>query len=310
MIEIIRPEKRGGYPAEYLVARLRGRHAARQAEWRCIATSGIPAGVSDDRIWGAFLDELQWLHAQMAPDLRAAAAPLFGLFELKTIVLGLRDRAVRRTAELERLLAHTLLHARIRDILLQPGDVAAVVAALSSGLAAGAPALRQLDAAYATGNLKGFENALMKLYLEDVAASRIAPPLDAFFVQFIDARNVMIVYKALRWGLSADAPFIAGGSIRPSSLQRIAASKEPAQLDALVASLTGIEASAAAASEPTFETVLLRTVTARLEQVRRDGGIGAIAAYTWRCYVQARNLAVLYHGVDIDPASLEQELIA
>ena len=51
------------------------------------------------------LRELAWLHTQMNRELRETFAPLFALFEIKTIVLCLRNRAIGRTGEITRLLA-------------------------------------------------------------------------------------------------------------------------------------------------------------------------------------------------------------
>ena len=265
---------------------------------------GPPAG-SDERVWEALLREIEWLHGQMNRGLRDGFAPLFALFEIKTVVLCLRNKAVRRTAEIERLLRRSLLAGRYKEILLQGADLPSTIAALAEAL--GAP---ELQAAYAERNLQGLENALMRVCLQSIAATRLDPVMKSFFVLFIDLRNVMLLYKHLRWRLAGAGQFIAGGSVEPSRLLEILAHRDAAALDALVRRLTGVATISAAGSEGALETILLRSMTVRLDKIgRAGGGIGAIVVYVWRIYVQARNLAVLHHAADLDARTLERELI-
>jgi vacuolar-type H+-ATPase subunit C/Vma6 len=280
-------------------------------DWKGLVAAGVPAEASDERIWGAFLREMQWLHGQMNAEMRHTFAPLFALFEIKTIVLCLRNRAIDRTAEVKRLLRPSLLGERLREILLREKDVGAVVATFVETLAARAPAFRELQTLYAEQNLKGFENGLMRAFLEHLSRSPLNPALRRFFVDFTDLRNILLLYKRLRWEVGGDCRFIFGGSVQPSRLQELLARKDSAGLDVLLRILSDRKSVSVAASEGALETVLLRGLTKRLEKKEdRSEGVGCIAAYLWRAYAHARNLAVLHHGKDLDARTLERELIA
>lgn len=255
--------------------------------------------------------ELEWLHRQMDRDLRRRFAPVFVLFEIKTIVLCVRNKAAERAAAIEHLLERSLLSDPLRRALREPSDVRSTVAAATQVLAAHAGELASLEAAYKEEGLRGFEDGLMRGYLAHVAATRLDPTIRAFITSFIDLRNLMILYKHLRWGIAAEDVFIPGGVLAPERFEQAAARKDFTGLDALAREAAGPETLPAAATEGAFETMLLRRLTRRLRQATRDGGpVELLLDYAWRRYVEARNLAVLHHARDVGPEALERELIA
>ena len=300
-----------GFPADYLLARVRGRRAALVSDWSNLAAGGLPAGTSDESIWRALLTEFEWLYRQMNRSLRKRFAPVFVLFELKTIVLCVRNKAVQRTAEIERLLERSLLSDGLQQALRETSDVRSAVVAVTEILAVVAGDLRALKTGYAEEGLKGFENGLMRGYLAHAAATRMHPAIRTFFAAFIDLRNLMILYKHLRWEIEDEAEYIPGGTVEPSRFEQAAARKEFAGLEALAKVVTGSKHVPAAASEGALETVLLRRMTQQLQKAGRESeDVGLILDYVWRSYVQARNLAVLHHAGDLAPETLERELIA
>ena len=173
------------------------------------------------------------------------------------------------------------------------------------------PALHEAGAAYAEQGLRGFEDALMRGYLAHVVTTRLHPVVRQFFRAFIDLRNVMILYKQLRWRMAETGVFIEGGAFEVPHLAQLALHAEPGSLDELVKEATGLKTVPAAANEGALETVLLASLTRRLHQTGRSGDTFAlILDYIWRHYVHARNLALLFHASDLGEAALERELIA
>lgn len=256
------------------------------------------------------LREFDWLHSQMDRSLRARYAAVFALFELKTIVLCLRNKAIERAAEVDRLLARSLLAESVQRALRSGAQTSATVDAVVGALAAVHEGFRELETAHAEEGFRGFENALTRIYLQQIAAERLSPVIRQFFAVFIDMRNTMLLYKQLRWGVGEKSRFIAGGSIAPERFEQALALKDHASLDALVKAATGLPSVPAAANEGALETVLLRTITKRLHEVgRTTEGDGLILDYLWRLYVHARNLALLHHARDVARETLEQELI-
>ena len=149
---------------------------------------------------------------------------------------------------------------------------------------------------------------------DDDDSAELFPCLGAihgFFVSLIDLRNVVTLYKHLRWGVDDAAAFIPGGTIEPIRLQQASANKDAAYLDALVRRIAGRAAPPLAASESALETVLLTSLTHQLRKTGGDSeGVGLILEYIWRVYVHARNGALLLHAGSLGANALERELIA
>ena len=305
--ELLRDDAGAGYPAGYVLSRLRGRRAALAG----VPRTGVPGTIdADEQIWGGFLDELEWLFRQMDARLRDVSAPLFGLFEMKTIVLCLRNASLDRPEAQRRLLERSLLSAEVRRILGQRRQVGAIVAALGGALGGFSPAFLDLDSRYFEAGLKGCEDALMRMYLEAVTEARLAPPARYFLTRFTDLRNLMALYKHLRWDLKGPMVLIRGGTIATAVFRDVVAREDRGALDALVARAAGLRLTDAA-SEIGIETRLLAALGSTVRRACRErGGDWLVPDYMWSAYVHARNLAVRHHAAGLDPSAVAREMIA
>jgi len=276
-----------------------------------VRAHGLTPDTSDERIWEALLNELEWLYGQMDRTLRECLASVFVLLELKTIVLCLRNKEAGRVTEIDTLLTHTLLADSLRQVLRGQSDVRSSITTLIETTEGALPGLREAATSYADHGLRGFEDSLMRGYLAHTVTTQLHPLIQQFLRAFIDLRNVMILYKQLRWGVEDAGVFIEGGMFELSRLVQLLASKELNSWEELAKEATALKVMPAATSEGALETVLLTSLTQRLRQIGRDkDGVGLILDYIWRIYVHARNLAVLYHASDLGEATLERELIA
>ncbi|HEX9206851.1 MAG TPA: V-type ATPase subunit [Steroidobacteraceae bacterium] len=310
-IELLRELGTDGYPTDYLLARIRARRAVLATQWAALRARGLPAGATDDLIWEGFLRELGWLRTQMNRRLRADFAPVFGLFELKTLVLCLRHKAALQEVALEQLLAPSQLSAALRRALLREPDVAAAVGAVAEALSPAGDGQVALQRAYADAGLKGFEVRLNRHYLESMAGARLHPLIRDFLATFVDVRNLMTLYKHLRWGIVDAAAFTPGGTVPASVLRQAAAAKDAASLDRLVRGIAGRAAPPLATAEGSLETILLGSLTRKVRGFGRDdGAAGTVLDYAWRVYIHARNRSILLHAADLGPATLEKELVA
>lgn len=300
-----------GYPTDYLLARVHARRAVVTAEWGAIRAGGLPVGVTDDVIWERFLRELGWLRSQVNRQLRASLDPLFGLFELKTVVLCLRHKAVQRNAEIAQLLAASQVADALRRALSQDADVATAVASVAVALQPADGEAGSLQRSYAEAGLKGFETRLTRNYLGCMSEARLRPPVRGFFAAFVDLRNLMTLYKQLRWEVADAEAFLPGGTIAVARLQRIGAARDTAGLDQLVREIVGRAAPPLATTEGSLETILLGSLSRRIRSLgREEDPVGTVLDYAWRVYIHARNQSVLLHAGHMHSAGLEKELVA
>jgi vacuolar-type H+-ATPase subunit C/Vma6 len=299
-----------GYPPDYLVARVRGRRARLVRDWSPLLTAGPRPAASEEDSWGGLLRELDWLHRQMDRRLRDSFAPMFGLFELKTIVLCLRQKAVDNSSAITALLGPSLLSESIKALLRGPDDTRSTIANLVDALTRVGGGFANLDAAYEQSGMRGFENGLLRAFLEQASGEKRHPRVENFFANFVDLRNVIILHKHLRWNMGEPAPFVEGGGVERDRLAGILRERSQPDFDRLLTELTGLSAVPAVGDEAGLETILLRSVTKELRKLsREDEAEGLILDYLWRIYVQARNLAVLHYGVGLSAQRLEAELI-
>jgi len=310
-MEPLRDIAADGYPTDYLVARVRSRRAALLAAGRRGRPPGLEDAASDEAIWDELLTEFDWLRRQMNPPLRSVFAPVFTLFGIKTLVLALRNKAAERHAAVGRLMQHELFADDLREALVSAPDVGSAVAAVVDAFTPALGDARGLAAAYADAGLKGLETRLTRDFLGSAASIRSPPAIERFFAAFIDLRNVMTLYKHLRWGFHDAAAFVPGGTLATARLSTASASGESRRLDDFVREIAGDAAPAMAAGEVALESRLLSHLTRMLRKHGREGDdVERILDYVWGLYVHARNQALRLHAGRIDAGSLERELIA
>jgi hypothetical protein len=309
--QLLRDIASDGYPTDYLLARVHARRAEVTVEWAAIRARGLPAGFTDDVIWERFLRELGWLRSQLNRRLRASVDPLFGLFELKTVVLCLRNRAVQRNAEIARLLAASQVADAVQRALSKETDVPTAVAFITAALEPADGDTGALQRSYAEAGLKGFETRLTRNYLGCMNNARLHLPVREFFAAFVDLRNLMTLYKQLRWGVADAEAFLPGGTIAVPRLQRIGAARDTAGLDLLVREVAGRAAPPLATAEGSLETILLGSLSRKVRSLgREEDPVGTVLDYAWRVYIHARNQSLLLHAGHLDSAGLEKELVA
>jgi vacuolar-type H+-ATPase subunit C/Vma6 len=279
--------------------------------WHAVRRQGLPPGLTDERIWRRLLDEVAWLYGQMDRSLRRRVAPVLELFELKTIVLCVRDRAAHRATEVEGLLAGSLLSGALTQVLRTAADVRAAIAGVTGLVASVAPPAAQAASGYAAHGLRGFEDGLVRGYLAHVATRSLDPAVARFFAAFTDLRNVMILYKQLHWDAPDALAFVPGGALGTAPFATALAGRTETAVAEIARRATGLKTLPPAAGEGALETVLLSCLAGGLRGAARGGeAVPVVLDYLWRRYAEARNSAVLLHAASLDPAVVERELIA
>jgi len=318
-LELLRPMESRGYPTDYLLARIKGRRLELISDWRSLAAAdplealrtgryiGVSGGAPEAAVWMKFLTELDWLYRQMDERVRDRFAPVFFWFELRTLLISLRFLRGGDGRKVTELLATSLLAERVKRVL--KGKANAAVDALISRLKAVAERCWRLRGIYRDVGAREFEDQLLAFYLEQVAGAAPQPLIGEFFRALIDMRNLLILYKRLRWNIGKPAAFVKGGDIGRSKLRNIAERGELAEVTQLILSLPGM--GEPPASRENVEHLLLGWLTRRVRRWGREpADVGPILDYLWRCYLEALNLGLLIHGRGMEPELLAGEVVA
>ncbi len=304
-MNLLREERWDGYPTSYVLARLRARRSGFTSDWLGRLSKDLDPAAAEEILWRRFLEELFWVHRQMNRKLRKVVAPVLLYFELRTLVLCLRNKAARNEAALQELLTYSLLPEAVRKALRGTADAPAAVAGVTESLTALSPRYRDLTAGYVSGGLRVLEEKLVRTFLEERVRDGGHRAVQTFFADVIDLRNLLGAYKQLRWEMEeTPTPYIAGGRIPARRLHEWIEAGNAEDLSGLM----GREFRAARGVS--VEIGLLRALTLRLHHAGRGlDAVGPIVEYLWRRYTEMRNLRVLYFGKAIDPERLAAELI-
>ncbi len=301
-----------GYPLEYLLSRIRGRRASLITDWESLVRAesrGKIAVGSADALWRRLLTEYRWVFRQMDKTVRDIFRPFFLYTELRTLFFCLRYRMTDEPVKLEQILLHSLFSIPFKKLLRRKKDILDVMDDLEEVFLPLSREFRGIRKAFLKGGLKGVEEKLTSNYLGYVIQSDLHPLIRVFFIRIIDARNLIALYKYLRWEVEGTPPFAKGGSIPETRLREVREKANIFGVISLIRTLTGLDVGTPDASG--IENTLHRGMTRFLRRLGREtSGIGCILDYLWRCSMEARNLGVLFYGEESERESLLAEVVS
>jgi vacuolar-type H+-ATPase subunit C/Vma6 len=318
---LLRVIESGGYPFEYLLARIAIRRGDLIADWKPILNAAdppaaIPAGIrrklpedrSAEGLWKGLLHEFAWVYGQLDDAARALFAPFFTWFELKTLILCLRNKAAKNSAKIKVLLTASLLAENLQKILAGERDTFAAVAAVETAFTSRSAAFRGLRDIFRSKGLQGLEQELTDTWLEQTSAAELHPALRDFIRGLIDFRNLLNLYKRLHWEVPGTPSFLKGGLIGKARLEEVLDARQPAGFAALLNRFPGVQGEVGVSGKP--EHLLLGGMTRSLRNKSREpSGCGLLLDYLWRSYIETVNLGILCQWKNIERDTIAAELI-
>jgi vacuolar-type H+-ATPase subunit C/Vma6 len=320
-MELLKIPDHRGYPAEYLIARIRGRRLHLIRDWDRIVYSSrlsehlastgygkLLSRYAEDGVWIRLAQEYQWLYFQMNRELRNIFRPFFLYHEIRTVMFCLRYKLGEDTGtDREMLLHFSLLSEKIKKLLMMDSDLPSTLRSLDRLYVSPGDRKSRTADVFSDEGLQGVEQKLTGICLKKIMRAGLHPLMKIFFADLIDSVNIMTAYKRIRWDIKAEPLFIEGGSCSAARLKRLVRSGRTRDITSFTERSTGLNIKDATASdiERTFQKRLLkrsRTMS------RETSGIGFILDHLWQCYNEARNLSIILHGRDIDREVLKEEL--
>jgi len=277
-----------GFPADYLLSRLRGRKG------RFIKNRQTPLcgpGMSRDEL----MREFRWVYVLMAPGLRRAFEPFFIYAELRTISLCLRFLAGKEEERLPGILASSMLSDGIKKLLTSSPDLVSAADGLGKVFLPLSPNFAGIGAALRERGLREAERLLSQAFLQYAVEAASFDSLRNFFARIIDMKNLIALWKGLRWDAGEHVSFIKGGRIREGVLNVFLRDGDISKAAGLVRQTAGCDADRPDSSD--MEKVLFKWITRMLRRDREPLGRGPILNYLWQGLMETANLGlVLYSG--------------
>lgn len=311
-----------GYPAEYLVARVRGRRSYLIRDWNDILLNPNPPETllpayyrelisehSKEGVWKRMLKEFKWVYLQMNPHLRDIFLPFFIYSEAKTIILCLRYKRGKRTgADIERLLYFSMLSKEVRETLKKETDTALLLDEFERKFLSSSDRPAGLGDTFLKNGLKGVEAELTNGFIEEMINSKPHPVIKHFFVLLTDIKNIIALYKHARWNIGTHPAFIRGGSISGPDLRKTAAEEKLQGVARLIYKLTAVSIQELNISgvESTLYSFLTKKIRTR---AREDSDIALLLDYLWKLRIEAQNLSVILYSRGIEGKDIRKELV-
>jgi vacuolar-type H+-ATPase subunit C/Vma6 len=294
-MEIFQRIEDRGYPVDYLLSRVRSRR---------MLYKNFIASKSSVEIWRHLLREYQWIYIQMNGALRDIFWRFFIYFELRTIFMCLRYKK-GAYEKIEELLCFSLLSDELKELLRGDSDMLTAIRGVKGAFLSISDRFGGLKDIFMKDGLRGFEQALTNIYLENTINSKLHHTIRDFFIYVIDSRNIMAVYKHIRWQIHDYPPFINGGSIKEARLRMVFERQDISEIASLVQKLTGIMTDA-----KNIENSLLKGIMHFLKKTTRDPlCIGIILNHLWRCYVETVEAGIALHSRELDRDVIAAEMI-
>ncbi|UCD35691.1 MAG: V-type ATPase subunit [Nitrospiraceae bacterium] len=316
-----RPEG-SGYPSEYLIARIAGRRGHLIRDWDVILYhSGPPESLlpehyrgllaehSEEGVWKRMLIEYRWVYDQMNKSLIHTFIPFFIYSEIQTVVLCLRHKMEKEDrADVGNILLFSLLSNKIKDVLMKEAELPLILEELDRKLFSFPPKSGGLQETFLKRGLKETEEALYSGLFEHVIGSRLHPVIKSFFVFLIDIKNIISVYKQLRWEVETGQEFLEGGRINRTVLKKTLSDGKISDISRFVYQVAGISIQEPRGSE--IRNALYSGLTRNIKSMSRESSdIGLILNYLWTIQMEAQNLSIIFYGRDIERDNLKKEIV-
>jgi vacuolar-type H+-ATPase subunit C/Vma6 len=309
---LLRVEDRG-YPADYLLSRIRGKRAGLISDWTALMFGGSPFEYiasssyrgfltegSPEGLWRDLMKEYRRVYLSMNRALLQIFRPFFLYRELRTIFICLRHIKAGKILDTGGVLSLSLLSEDMKKALRESCDIATAARVIEKAFLDPSETFAGISEICHREGLSGFERELTVRYLVTTVRNGLHPLMREFWRCIIDARNVISLYKFVRLDLKTAPAFIPFGSIGESRFAGIIEKKDILEIYRLAGEPGGSN----------VENTLYKNISASIRKAGRDPlGAGPILDYLWRASIEVMNLSILFYGRDMESETIRLELV-
>jgi hypothetical protein len=309
------------YPAEFLVARLRGKTGTLFRNWEFLIDSSDAAASLQNSVFYVYLkkygapgiwrflhNEHLWVYKRMNNTLRIQFAPYFASQECKTLVVYLRYLVNRQENRFDMPDLHSsLLHEDIQDILTSGLEFSAMLQQLELYLCSESDHFKGLHQQYEKKGITGLEVYLRDCFFAYLLSQKQPSLLKTFLHYLADYQNCLTLAKTLRWEIDRKPALISGGTIPAECLQRAYSRKD---LTPVLKFLHLKAPNEDAHSLQKLETSLLSFISLKLKRWSMQRTVvGEILLYLWEQYRYTRNISMVLNTIQVEDERVRENIV-
>jgi len=294
------------YPEEYLIARIRGKRVRLIKDWEGLLSSPDISGLirSYGYIsagWSGLLKRYRWIYSEMNNRLRTLYWPYFVWIEFRTLFISLRYLKGGYIEKAQDILNISLLSQEIKRLMVSGGDFDSAIKELVNLLGGFYKGFLSAEERFLKKGISGLEIFMNNTLLEYLRFFKLDEPLRSFILYLIDMRNIINLYKSIKWNIPLQ-DFIRGGRISHRILEELKNKGSLTGVLEIVRSMTGFSGE--------VEDSLLKGLGRMLRKMSYEpDGKGLILYYLWCLYIENRNAGTVLEGLDIERTYLRDEII-
>jgi vacuolar-type H+-ATPase subunit C/Vma6 len=313
MMELLLKVEDRGYPADYILSRIRGKRAGLIADWTGLLFGGSPFEYlssstyrgfvterSPEGLWRDLMKEYRRVYLSMNRALLQIFRAFFLYRELRTIFIGLRHIKTGKALSTGGVFFFSLLSEDMKRALGESRDLATAARVIEKAFLGLSGTFEGISEICDREGLSSFERELAVRYLVTAVRNGLHPLMKEFWRRIIDARNVISLYKFLRLDLKTAPSFIPYGNVGESTFEGIIEKKDILEIYRLAGGEEGTN----------IENTLYKNISAFIRKAGRDPlGAGPVLDYLWRASMEIMNLNILFYGRDMERETVRLELV-
>jgi len=304
-MQLLKPLRQNEYPADFLLARLKGRSGRIRLDWNSLRAVGDPVlwghpafmarylrDHREDGPWIFLFHEFGWVRSRMNSSLRNTFFPVFLYFELFNLLAALRFREQGNLVDrIDAIASYSQLDDSLFGRIRNESSMENIINELAQSFAPLAPGFERAWQAYFEGGFPVLDQALLE-ELFSYWSSRVRSVLLRIFLrQLIDATNLLGLYKAMQWNVEKLPAPVPGGTLEPRLFIK---GFEKGKMDTLLGKAGVGEVVSEQESGTWLECAVFLNLRKMLKRnVHEPSGVGYILFYLWEHFMFVRQYSLM-----------------
>ena len=304
-MHLLKPVRQHEFPADFLLARLKGRSGRIRIAWNSLRAAADPAAWGhpgfmapylrahqEDGPWIFLFNEFGWVQSRMNSRLRNIFFPVFLYFELFNLLAALRCKEHGNLiGRIDAIGSYSLLDDSLFGLIRTELSMERIIDHLAQSFAQVAPGFEGAWQTYFQGGFPALDQAVFEVFFTHWSSRARPVILKTFLQQLVDTTNLIGLYKAMQWNVETPPAPVPGGTLAPKFFVK---AFEKGRMDTVLRKAGMAELHPEQESGAGLESAVFLNLRKTLKRnVHEQSGVGYILYYIWEQYLFARKYSLL-----------------